>query len=95
MTALSAFSLAAPVAAQDTASAAPLPAVASNEATVVTQPDRQTYQLDFFARFAPRNAWDMVSQIPGFSVRDNDGNRGIGTATGNILINGARPTNKS
>ena len=95
MTALSAFSLAAPVAAQDTASAASVPAVASNEATVVTQPDRQTYQPDFFARFAPRNAWDMVSQIPGFSVRDNDGNRGIGTATGNVLINGARPTNKT
>jgi hypothetical protein len=82
-------------AAQDTASAAPVPAAASASAAGAVQTDRQTYQPDFFARFSPRNAWDMVSQIPGFSVRDNDQNRGIGTATGNILINGARPTNKA
>lgn len=95
LTALSAGTFAAPAAAQDAASAAS-PAVNPSAALPgAAQADRQTYLPDFFARFAPRNAWDMVSQIPGFSVRDNDGNRGIGTATGNILINGARPTNKS
>ncbi len=56
---------------------------------------RQVYTPADFARFAPRNAWDMVRQIPGFTVRENDQGRGLGNATGNILINGARPTNKS
>lgn len=95
VTALSATGLAAPAAAQDAVSTAPAAVAPEAALPGAVQADRQSYLPDFFARFAPRNAWDMVSQIPGFSVRDNDGNRGIGTATGNILINGARPTNKS
>ncbi len=87
--------LAAPAAAQDAASAAPAAVATETALPGAAVLDRQTYQPDFFARFAPRNAWDMVSHIPGFNVRDNEENRGIGAATGNILINGARPTNKS
>lgn len=83
--------LVVPVAAQEVPAAATL----AEAPPAIAAADRQVYQPDFFARFGARNAWDMVSQIPGFSVRDNDENRGIGTATGNILINGARPTNKS
>ena len=71
------------------------PAPETAEVPVSPSSEANTYQPDFFARFAPRTAWDMVTQIPGFSIRDNDENRGIGTATGNILINGVRPTNKS
>lgn len=80
---------------------APAPAAAAPETSVAggsaaaPASGSNSYQPDFFARFAPRTAWDMVVQIPGFSVRENDQNRGIGTATGNILINGVRPTNKS
>jgi hypothetical protein len=71
---------------------APPPAQAAADAAAAA---RQVYQPDFFVRFGPRTAWDMVVQIPGFAVRDNDQSRGLGNATGNILINGERPTNKT
>ena len=60
-----------------------------------TDASRQVYTPADFARYSPRSAWDMVRQIPGFTVRDNEQTRGFGNATGNILINGARPTNKT
>ena len=49
-----------------------------------------------FARFAPRNAFDMLSQVPGFSIEEVDADvRGLGQATGNVLINGERWSGKS
>ncbi|MWV27289.1 TonB-dependent receptor plug domain-containing protein [Aurantiacibacter rhizosphaerae] len=48
-----------------------------------------------FARFAPRNALDMLSEVPGFTVRGEDGQRGLGQASANVLIDGERITNKS
>ena len=48
-----------------------------------------------FARFAPRNALDMLGQVPGFAIRGDDQQRGLGQATGNVLINGARVSSKS
>ena len=48
-----------------------------------------------FARFSPRNALDMVQQVPGFTLRGEDGQRGLGQASANVLIDGARITNKS
>ena len=47
-----------------------------------------------FARYAPTNAYDMLNQVPGFSIRDNENLRGLGQATGNVLFNGERPSNK-
>ncbi|WP_423140719.1 TonB-dependent receptor plug domain-containing protein [Parablastomonas sp. CN1-191] len=77
------------------AKAATDPAPAATAAADAAAAARQVFAPDYFARFAPRTAWDMVVQLPGFSVRDNDQSRGIGNATGNILINGERPTNKT
>jgi hypothetical protein len=49
-----------------------------------------------FARFAPTNAMDMLNQLPGFAVRnDDDQGRGLGQASTNVLINGERVTSKS
>ena len=48
-----------------------------------------------FARFAPRNALDMLNQVPGFTLRGEDSQRGLGQASANVLINGERITNKS
>ena len=54
-----------------------------------------TYTPADFARYAPRNALDMLVQVPGFSIRDSEQMRGLGQATGNVLLNGQRPSSKS
>lgn len=56
---------------------------------------RQVYTPADFERYAPRNALDMLTQVPGFSIRENEQLRGLGQATGNVLFNGERPSNKS
>ena len=48
-----------------------------------------------FARFAPRNANQMLNQVPGFSIRENNGDRGLGQANTNVLINGQRVSTKN
>ena len=56
----------------------------------------RTYTPEEFARYAPRTALDMVREIPGFSFNnDDDGSRGFGTASGNVLLNGQRVSGKS
>ncbi len=57
--------------------------------------DASVYTASDFERFAPRNALDMLSQVPGFSIRSEDGQRGLGQATANVLINGERISSKS
>jgi len=38
----------------------------------------QAYTAEFFARYAPKTAADMVNQIPGFSIASsNNGDRGF------------------
>lgn len=69
-----------------TAPAAPAAATAGGQ-TVYVPAD--------FARFAPRTAFDMLAQVPGFTIRATDGGRGLGQATENVLINGQRIANKS
>lgn len=54
----------------------------------------QVYTPADFARFAPKNALDMLSQVPGFSIRESEQMRGLGQATGNVLFNGQRSSNK-
>ncbi len=57
---------------------------------------RRTYTPADFARFAPRNALDMLNNVPGFSIDGGDTERrGLGQATGNVLINGERYSGKS
>ena len=54
-----------------------------------------TYSPADFARYAPKNAYDMLTQVPGFTIRDSEQMRGLGQATGNVLFNGQRPSGKS
>src|SRR5204863_3825235 len=47
------------------------------------------------AQFAPRTALDMLNRVPGFSIKQEDQARGLGEATGNVVINGQRISGKS
>ncbi len=53
-----------------------------------------SYEAGFFSRYQPRNALEMVRQVPGFLLDDGEDNRGFGAAAGNVLINGRRPSAK-
>lgn len=55
----------------------------------------EIYLPSDFAQFAPRNAKDMLDEVPGFSIQVEDSERGLGQASGNILINGERIASKS
>jgi hypothetical protein len=55
----------------------------------------KTYVPADFARFAPKNALDMLRNVPGFAIREASQERGLGQATGNVLINGQRISGKS
>ena len=85
----------APVWAQaaDEAEESAPPPVATEAAT---PEGGRTYTPEDFARFAPRNALDMINNVPGFSIEGGDtSRRGLGQASGNILINGERWVGKS
>jgi len=72
-----------------------LPATAQQ---VDSQKDANTgdvgFPSEFFQRYQPNNALDMVRRVPGFSIDDGGSKRGFGGAAGNILINGRRPSTK-
>lgn len=55
----------------------------------------QSYTPEDFSRFAPRNALDMLNQVPGFSVQRGDQGRGFGQANTNVLLDGQRFSSKS
>ena len=56
----------------------------------------EVYTAEDFARFAPRNALDLIEQIPGFDIDNGGGGgRGFGQASENLLINGERVSSKS
>lgn len=57
--------------------------------------DKRVYAPADFARFAPKTAYDMLVQVPGFTIRTADQERGLGQASENVLINGQRIANKS
>lgn len=82
--ALIALSIATPAFAQDATNLEPK-----------TENGRQVYEAGQFTRFAPQTALDMVRQIPGFSITEVSGDRGLGEASQNVLINGQRVTGKS
>jgi hypothetical protein len=69
----------------------PAPTSASEAPSAATR----SYTPEDFARFAPRNALDMLQQVPGFVIRQEAQERGLGQATGNVLVNGQRPSAKS
>lgn len=87
---LSAVALASPVSAQEATEPVAAEQVDANSSA------RRSFTPEDFARFAPRSALDMAQQIPGFSIRDNSGGeRGLGQADTNVLINGQRISGKS
>ena len=91
------FAAAAPALSQAPDPAEPEGGTPSLTATEAATPSGgRSYTPADFARFAPRNAFDMLSQVPGFSIVTADNEvRGLGQATGNVLINGERWSGKS
>ncbi len=92
--------LAASLALMASVSALALPSLTLAQESVPTSAASNSaiidYDATFFDEFAPVTALDMVSRLPGFSL--NDGNtqrRGLADAFGNLLIDGARPSDKS
>ena len=90
---VSGLALAVPAAAQDAAAPTtgdappPVSAPAGN---------KRIYTPADFTRFAPRTALDMLNQVPGFTIRGEDtSSRGLGQASGNVLLNGKRISGKS
>jgi outer membrane cobalamin receptor len=91
----------APVAAfaQDTTPApapTPTPApTASIDIPGASSEGHVVYTPADFARYSPKNALDMINQVPGFSISGGDQGRGLGEANVNVLINGERLALKS
>jgi hypothetical protein len=54
-----------------------------------------TYVPADFAQFAPQTALDMLNRVPGFAIKQEEDTRGLGQATGNVVINGQRLSGKS
>src|SRR5690242_7096070 len=72
------------------------PAVAPPPVAKPVSPEKRVYTLADFSRFAPKTAFDMLAQVPGFTIRTVDtSTRGLGQASENVLINGQRVANKS
>src|SRR5690242_12541080 len=63
--------------------------------TSVATQDGTIFTPDYFRRFAPQTAYDMLAQVPGFTIVAADEKRGLGQASENVLINGQRVTDKS
>lgn len=53
-----------------------------------------TFLPEFFQRYQPNTALEMVLQVPGFTLDNGGGERGFGGAAGNVLINDRRPGSK-
>ena len=83
---------ASPVLAQTAPSADP---AAVPPPAPATSAGKQIYTPADFARFAPKTAYDMLVQVPGFTIRSADQERGLGQASENVLIDGQRIANKS
>ena len=61
---------------------------------VILEKDVFGYPAAFFDRFRPDSALDMLRQLPGFRLNFGGELRGYGADTGNVLIDGRRPSSK-
>jgi len=61
---------------------------------VAIEKDVLGYPAAFFDRFRPDSALDMLRQLPGFRLNFGGELRGYGSDTGNVLIDGRRPSSK-
>ena len=91
----SALFLAPAAYAQDTTPAPASAPAASPDIPGAPATNHVVYPPDYFARYSPKNALDMLNQVPGFSVSGGDQGRGLGEANVNVLINGERLALKS
>lgn len=82
----------APAPAPDAATGDAPPPVANTPAQVQ---GAKSYLPADFARFAPRTALNMLRAVPGFTIRGQSDQRGLGQATGNVILNGERFSGKS
>ena len=84
---------------QGAVKAAPVAPTATDAVISSLEPVRENgrliYDAAVFARFAPQTAADMVRQIPGFTITELSNDRGLGEASQNVLVNGARISGKS
>lgn len=55
----------------------------------------QTFEATYFEVFAPQTAIEMVRRVPGFNIRFQGDDRGLGQGGVNVLINGERITSKN
>ena len=91
---LTGSALAAPAFAQAPAAPSDSAVTPAPVATPVT--GKRIYTAADFARFAPKTAYDMLAQVPSFTIRTADTTeRGLGQASENVIINGERIANKS
>jgi len=67
---------------------------AQQTSSTVSVGERTEFLPSFFSVFAPRTALEMVNKVPGFVAREVDDVRGLGQASSNVLINGARVSGK-
>jgi len=67
-----------------------------NSGEEILDRDSVVYPASFFGRFSPVTAADMVNQVPGFQLDNNESSqvRGFSEADGNILIDDRRPSTK-
>lgn len=94
-TALAGLAFASPAMAQDMEEPFDPDAAGAAAPAAETRSGVRTYTPEDFTRFGARNALDMLGEIPGFTVRGENSDRGLGQASANVLINGERITNKS
>ncbi|HZG47091.1 MAG TPA: TonB-dependent receptor plug domain-containing protein [Allosphingosinicella sp.] len=85
----------APAPAPSQTDSAVTPEAASPGDATAPSSGTRTYTPADFARFAPRTALDMLQRVPGFAIQQAVQERGLGQATGNVLLNGQRISNKS
>jgi hypothetical protein len=89
---------AAPAKAQETADEEAAAEEAEAQEAAAPPPAAEgprSYTPEDFTRYAPRNALDMLARVPGFNIREAIQERGLGQATGNVLLNGQRISGKS
>jgi hypothetical protein len=81
--------------AEDTSEAGMVPST-QDQAEISAMAGGRVFTPADFTQFAPRNAFDMLEQVPGFQIKSADGSaRGLGQADENVLINGRRFSSKS
>ena len=54
-----------------------------------------SFPAGFFSQYNPTTAADIVARVPGFDLQDGAERRGFAASSGNLLINGERPSSKT